>query len=280
MLIGFLVVTAAAIVCLIGWGIAVYRNKQIPEEDEEQVLEFRKNLLGSASGYLAWYFGVNLEKLDETRFSFSKPNPYATMEQIVLNDAVICNIEVNWLTQKYYIVVTIALENNRNVTKCFKGKFGNGYTVNFEKLGDWLLKNFKIEEEKPEPEKENAAPQVDAEQEFQEAKAELLGLMLRAYDKAPDVDAEELKDSYYTSLMLSIKHILSIKDDNLKEKLLTHLGKELLYVMKFTEDEFVGFMVKQVTGAQSKEEVESFLRNDDENEYVFKKENPDDNEEV
>lgn len=280
MLIGFMVVTAAAIVCLIGWGIAVYRNRQIPEDDEEQVLEFRKNLLGAASGYLAWYFGVDLEKLDETRISFSKPNPYATMEQIVLNDAVIGNIEVNWLTQRYYIVITIALENNKNLTKCFKGKFGNGYTVNFEKLGDWLLKNFKIEEEKSESEKENAAPQKDAEQELQEAKTQLLGLMLRAYDKAPDVDAEELKESYYSSLMLSIKHILSIKDNDIREKLLTHLGKELLYVMKFTEDEFVGFMVKQVTGAKNDEEVEAFLRDDDENEYVFKKENPDETEEA
>lgn len=252
MLYGFIIVLIVAVISIIGWFFSLRKRIVLTNEDYEGILEFRKNLLGSVSGYVAWYFGVDLEDVDDMRISFSKPNPYSTLEQLLLSDTYICNVVIDWKAHKYYVEVTQALENSKNKTRRFVGHYRNGEVVNFEKLGDWLLKNFPLD--LPEPNEESAEPDVQELAERLEAsKEQMIGLLMNAFANAPQLEEEELKESYFRSLMVFLLNIQKVKDKDLQEELLLHLGKELLYIMKFNQDQLITWMMQQIANEKDKD---------------------------
>ena len=256
MLYGFIIVLIVAVISMIGWFFSSRKQVMLTNEDYEGILKFRQNLLGSVSGYVAWYFGIDLDDVDDMRISFSKPTPYSVLEQIFLNDTYICNVVLNWRTHKYYVAISESLEDSKNKTRRFVGSYRNGKIVNFEKLGKWLLKNFPLD--LPKPDEESAEPtEQEVTERLEASREQMIELLMNAFTTAPQIEEEELKESYFRSLIVFLLNIQEVKDKTLQEKLLLHLGKELLYIMKFNQDQLITWMMQQIANERDKEKQDT-----------------------
>lgn len=252
MLYGFIIVLIVAVISMIGWFFSSRKQIMLTNEDYEGILKFRQNLLGSLSGYVAWYFGVELDDVDNMQITFSKPNPYSVLEQLLLSDTYICNVVIDWRIHRYYVEISQALENSKNKTRRFVGCYRNGKVVNFEKLGKWLLKNFPLD--LPEPDEKSAEPtEQEVAERLEVSKEQMIQLLMNAFTTAPQLEEEELKESYFRSLMVFLLNIYKVKDKDLQEELLLHLGKELLYVMKFNQDQLITWMMQQIANERDKD---------------------------